>query len=155
MRAPLAERLTIAGTNCPKTMPALPQGRTTSQGMILPSDVRALRLCRVERLLNGPQPSVKARLVGNSRAKRMVQELDDLPVSPSGPINCPAELGNDIVILGVAAGDRTPVVKVELDGCLTVTNGRTYRWMLGGTAIARRLDDELSTLMPVPRRSLG
>ncbi len=87
--APLAEALTIAGTSCPETTPMLPHGRSTSQGLILPSDVSALRLCRVARLANGPQASVRVRVVRKRRAKRIVHELDHLPAGPSGPINCP------------------------------------------------------------------
>jgi hypothetical protein len=52
--------------------------------------------------------------------------LNSLPPFPSGSINCPSGVGNEIVILPLRYGRNVGTVEVELDTCFEVMAGPRF-----------------------------
>jgi hypothetical protein len=77
--------------------------------------------------------------------------LNSLPPFPSGSINCPSGVGNEIVILPLRYGRNVGTVEVELDTCFEVTNGVTYKSGLSREPRVKRVFRELERLVPLDR----
>jgi hypothetical protein len=96
---------------------------------LAPAGASTIRLCRYA---GRPHIAlVSSRLLRDRRlVGGLARELDRLPPSPAGPVNCPNDDGSQILAL-LAYPGRALTVSVDLAGCRLVTNGSVGRTAAG------------------------
>ena len=121
-------------SSCPPADPqTLVSARPGASRELVPPGARTVVLCRYSGFNHGVGPRtpafrLQARAVIGSAATvaGMTRELDSLP-RVTAPIACPAGFGTAIVAhFRYPTGAEDPVT-IELDGCLTASNGRLSR----------------------------
>lgn len=107
----------------PRDIPPNTWAPTRSQ--LAPSGAIAIRLCRY-----GAVPDVVLQrstlLTTPSLLKRLVAEFDRLPRPPLN-VNCPEEVGSEVVAHLSYHDGRRVTIRVGLTGCVLVSNGHLLR----------------------------
>ena len=142
-----------AQPSCPASdRPTPVAGLPAAAHALVPSGARSLLLCRYGGLGQGAAFRLDARPATVSDAAtvaRIARTLDALP-AVTGPISCPVATGVAIVAyFRYAAGPDDPV-RIDLDGCLEVTNGHVHR-VAGVSVAGRRLVAAVEALVPTRR----
>lgn len=150
---PASSPATFAGVRCPSRVPRLAARNGTEPGTVVNPAATTLLLCRYAAMRGGSKRHiVKVRRVDSRiRVMALIRDLNSLPPFPTGSINCPGRVGNEIVILPLRYGRNVGTVEVELDTCFEVTNGVTYKSGLGREQRVRRVFRELESLVPLDR----
>src|SRR5947209_2076272 len=131
-------------SGCPLHSPGFPRSlRQGASSSLVPDTPNALLVCSYSGFdgpPQGPSQGPPGRLIATgsltdpATVQRLASELDAIP-DRTGPIACPADLGNRLVThFGYASGPEDPVA-IGLSGCNPLTNGRLNRLGLGARVV--------------------
>lgn len=120
----------------PKELVELPANAwAPARKQLAPPGASAVRLCRYNALNTKPPLALagSALVTSAKSVKAIVAELDALRPLPRG-IFCPLDDGAAINALLAYSGGHAVLVRFELTGCGTVSNGNVTRWAGNSTA---------------------
>jgi hypothetical protein len=153
---------TIGLLRCPSQDPrVIRSSRTGVSETLVPAGVVQVLLCRYDGPFGAPRAHIATRfrlvarrlIVERARAGKLAAEFDRIPQGQSGGYVCPSDTAAAIVAYFRYGSGPPDEVKLELNGCMTATNGHVTREAAIGNATV--LDNLEALIHATPPRSGG